>query len=419
MRCGCQQPEVRDALYVIRCLGQFQYAPLFKTKEQAHRSLEVLQYGLLQPLEQKQEEEAEEPKDQRRRELLVELASQLRINQRQGVVPLLTSIMLVLVSFAIACYSAFADVGDYTTAHSLAMGLLILWFPMLILFSAIDDVPNDPVRTQFLLEEWMRDLDTLLYKNDAEVPAEGEGPFLLEPISTHELGPYVGQGRSASYLGLCNALIIAYEAQHKRACAPMNSYSMFKLITSRPSLWWAMLIISQFIVFSTYVAGFLISFHTGTVGLGCRSFAYTIWWIFTHGTLPVQLLPPKLPFMFAQERRRSVTIGRGQMLLDKIFHKNLPEKICNVISRLSRSVAFCVIIFIIFCQTTGVLNSCWCRASKFSSYWGGYVILGSKNFFISAFHVDRWWILGVGIGGGWGFALGMIALSTWLTIRKP
>ena len=74
--------------------------------------------------------------------LLMNLAHQLRLFRQRGMYPLAISIGWFLVAFAVGLYMCFRNIGDYTTADALGIGVLLSWLPTLVLMSITDRNPN-------------------------------------------------------------------------------------------------------------------------------------------------------------------------------------------------------------------------------------------------------------------------------------
>jgi hypothetical protein len=83
---------------------------------------------------------------QETRYLLESLAFQLRMLRRRGVYPMMFNMFWFLIAFAIALVLAFGSLGDNTTAHSLALGLGLVWLPALVFMTIVDRNPVSPVR---------------------------------------------------------------------------------------------------------------------------------------------------------------------------------------------------------------------------------------------------------------------------------
>jgi hypothetical protein len=147
------QPLKTHAYYVLCCIGQF------KLKEVDAEFLRVLTYGLFMPICDVTVGEggdadgvADEAIQRRARgyttELLQAMAFQLRMLRRRGVYPTFISVFLFFIAYAISIALAFADVGERTTTHSLAFGILISWLPLLVLFALLDRNPVSADRSR-------------------------------------------------------------------------------------------------------------------------------------------------------------------------------------------------------------------------------------------------------------------------------
>ena len=131
-----------DIYFILSCMNQFELPP---TPPLRRRFLEVLVYGLFRPLTaaggSADEEGGEADAVLLLRELAATMAFQLRMLRRRGVLPTLGSLATFLIAFVFSVVLAFDDLGDRTTAHSLGIGLLFGWLPLLIISSIIDRNP--------------------------------------------------------------------------------------------------------------------------------------------------------------------------------------------------------------------------------------------------------------------------------------
>jgi len=152
---GCTdlQPLKKDAYYVLCCIGQF------KLLEVDKEFLKVLTYGLFMPICDVTVGEggdaggiADKAVQRRAKEwtseLLQVMAFQLRMLRRRGVYPTFISVFLFFIAYAISIALAFADVGERTTTHSLAFGILISWLPLFVLFALLDRNPVSADRSR-------------------------------------------------------------------------------------------------------------------------------------------------------------------------------------------------------------------------------------------------------------------------------
>lgn len=89
------------------------------------------------------------------KQLLQEMAFQLKMLRCRGVYPAFLSIFFVLcriqfcVAYTVSVVLAFANgMGERTTAHSLAFGILLSWLPLLVLFAIIGRNPVSADRSR-------------------------------------------------------------------------------------------------------------------------------------------------------------------------------------------------------------------------------------------------------------------------------
>ncbi|KAK3344579.1 hypothetical protein B0H65DRAFT_180290 [Neurospora tetraspora] len=158
--------------YILSCINQFELPTDVKEREDFVR---VLTYGLFKPLENQpnggQGQITEETGRQAvlyTRELREALAFQLRMYRRRGTYPAGLNICVFLGAFAISVGLAFADVlGEYTTAHSLALGLLVGWLPVLVMFCIVDRNPISGIRNRVLIQRWLWDVEAVKLWEDA------------------------------------------------------------------------------------------------------------------------------------------------------------------------------------------------------------------------------------------------------------
>ncbi len=139
---GDHRSHLRCAAYFVLCsLNQFdlKHSTLL---EHDGRMLKVLVYGLFRPLSNDAAPDVELT-DQ----LLVQLAFQLRMLRRRGVIPMLANLATFLVAFVFSVVLAFAELGDDNTPFSLAFGLLMTWLPLLVVFTIVDRNPVSSERT--------------------------------------------------------------------------------------------------------------------------------------------------------------------------------------------------------------------------------------------------------------------------------
>jgi hypothetical protein len=139
--------EKMNAYYVLSCIGQFRLSGLDNMD-----FLEPLTYGLFRPMvamDQAEPATGNATAQQWTKDLLEEMAFHLKMLRRRGVYPAFLSIFLFCVAYSVSVVLAFAlNVGERTTAHAMAFGILLSWLPLLVLFAIIDRNPVSADRSR-------------------------------------------------------------------------------------------------------------------------------------------------------------------------------------------------------------------------------------------------------------------------------
>jgi hypothetical protein len=300
----------KDAYYVLCCLGQF------KILERDPRLLETLVLGLFKPV-YRVDDGADVPKpieEMQKRwtgELLTALAFQLRMLRRRGVYPTFLSIFLFFIAYAVSLASAFGYLGERTTAHSLAFGILISWFPLLVLFAIIDRNPISADRSRIVIARWLWNVEAVReWANSVTDPSSEVRPSWWSPEeeeaskgedSAHKgrfddyIGQFVGQGRETGYNGLAYAVLqsICDEPTnpHMTKLDEITERIEERLAGPRPPAWWMLAVASLALVWLEIGMALLISVNIPTVGLGCRATSYLIYAGFSSLAWLIHLLP--------------------------------------------------------------------------------------------------------------------------------
>jgi hypothetical protein len=130
----------KDTYFILSCLNQFDLP------EEAQRriTLKVLIYGLFRPLRAT----VGGSELEYLRDLQHDLAHALRMLRRRGVLPVTLSLLTFLAAFVFSIVLAFYDLGENSTAHSLALGILFSWLPVLVCYNIVD-------RTIELVNRWL------------------------------------------------------------------------------------------------------------------------------------------------------------------------------------------------------------------------------------------------------------------------
>lgn len=371
----------RDVLYVLSCIGQYEYrtfgmdksAHLLRLRERRDRALV---YGILRPLTGGDERDVVYS-----RVLISNLAFQLRCNRRRGVFPVLINVTWFMVAFAFSLVTAFASLGDNTTAHSLALGIFVSWLPVLVCSTVTDRNPTASVRCRVLIDRW-------IYNNEAiyTCPPGTEPVWWRPPSKKHHIqgsvmdltvDEFIGQGRRLRYCGVTSALL---EIVEKEPYIPVEGFTFAdyhlkksarfqRTLTKRPTSWWVICFAVHVFVSQQIFLAFVIAFNTPTIGLGCRSTLYLLYFLIGCITSSVQIIYQEPP-----PWTRRLTI---------------PANTLNTLLLLS----------IMMLQTTGGLNNCYCKASFMgTSSYGGYVDLQNAQYYKEWFHVVRTWAPAAGFG---------------------
>lgn len=158
-----KQGRYTNALYVLSCINQYEYPRYrnhierwgYDSKEAAEQSeLErntALLFGLFRPLRDTDGNHSY-PWDVTATKLLLDdLVHQLRLQRRRGEWPIVINTTWFAMSFVVSLVLAFADLGDNTTAHSLALGLLLSWLPALVIVTAINRCPVASTRCKVMI----------------------------------------------------------------------------------------------------------------------------------------------------------------------------------------------------------------------------------------------------------------------------
>ncbi|OAL38729.1 hypothetical protein AYO20_01935 [Fonsecaea nubica] len=395
-----------DAMYILSCINQYQYPGVLHAAQLVmgephpmpvgelilpviNRNRALLQ-GVFRQLQLSvHNPQADEQVLQARlAELNATLAYHLRLNRRRGVWPLALNILWFGVSLIISVAVAFADLGDNTTAHSLALGLLLSWIPSLVVMAIVDRNPTNSRRCRELIERWLYNVEQVVQAEADDLvlwnrALELQQPGLLRP---YDIGHFVGQGCYLRYCGVANAALMQLE----RAGGDLNILNLDDLagfeaeLTKRPYSWFIIWACSEVIVGVSFGMAFMVSFNTPTIGLGCRSGLYLIWYILSSLSWLV-LLAIQEPWRWLQLL----------MLLP------------NLLAVLSLFV-------ITLSQVLGLLNGSLCKSSTFgSSAFGGYMDFEGSLFYRKAYDVTVFWATAAALGFLTSFTVIAWAMRRW------
>lgn len=249
------------------------------------------------------------------------------------------------------------------TAHNLALGLLLGWLPILVLSSITDRSPASTDETRWALNYLLESVRLgLLYdlNQRLDIPIDNPGEYFTE---------FCGQGRCRWHYGIAHSILTGVEndfvARHGRGWlfhpdARRMLVSRQKYITSfhrfdLRELW--EILCSVIIVGTSVFGAFILSYFTPTVGLGCRSGGYLVFFIFALAAFSAEStiwwgMPTDSP-----------TRKRLGYLLDIIEVTNT-----------------CWLIYILGAQTFGLYRTCSCWSSNWAR-GGGYINFETTQFY--------------------------------------
>lgn len=261
------------------------------------------------------------------------LAQDVRETRRRGTVPgnrshsirlrsltsilAFISILWFLFAFALSIQDAFSELGANTTAHDLALGCLLAWFPVLIMGSIVD---RNPIAAEAIRKK----LNTLVDHVRNSLRDEQNRKEYLEPFrgqpNYHELKAkigsvaekaqymdgffvdFAGQARVRWHYGAAHAILCDIEdcyIQEKGRNWLANELEarvslVLGTVNDEGLVWFDFREFWQIISAVTIVGGscggaFILSYFTPTIGLGCRSGGYTIFFTVSTGLLTVEM----------------------------------------------------------------------------------------------------------------------------------
>jgi hypothetical protein len=351
-------------------------------------------------------EKANAPLIQRREHL----ADAIRKSRKHGVVQVLVSMMWFLVALIISIYKAFGDIGDNTTAHDLAMGLLMSWLPVLISASLVDRNPTNSELVQRRLEKFLEEASNDLWgSSQANPPADFQDrqpttqngqreSTVLRP--THYLKFFNGQGRKAWHYGIAHTILTHIEDSTLRltdSSLPMRERRLLTFYENGSmandtspmaqglwrfdmiELWKALL---AFAVVACSAGGaFAISYNEPTVGLGYRSGGYMIFVILNLTTFFLEMAG------WSVEKPGIISIRRHRVRIAL-------RLIITVIEVFNTAW----LIYILIAQTFGIYNKCSCKASIWGSQ-GDYADFETgAAIYLERYDIRTYWYIGTVIG---------------------
>ncbi|KAL8928595.1 MAG: hypothetical protein Q9208_001829 [Pyrenodesmia sp. 3 TL-2023] len=243
------------------------------------------------------------------------LAATLRATRKKGVVPVYISLAWFMFSLALSIEDAFGKIGDNQTAHNLALGLLLAWLPCFLIATIVDRNPVGADRIRRKLNEFLEDTRVALLDSEVRrsfLRDSGRNEVDLALISLPEMDDlyrdgfftrFAGQGRTRWHYGVAHPILAAMEGKDvaasvrgwlantndARAAIIWGPVKDQGLIWFDPRMAWQ-ISGSLIVVGSTVFGAFIISYFTPTVGLGCRSGGFMIFFILALSSFTLEML---------------------------------------------------------------------------------------------------------------------------------
>ncbi|KAK8208025.1 hypothetical protein M8818_004063 [Zalaria obscura] len=351
--------SIRDSFYILSTMNQYTMKRRAMRKKESEGLLRIVLFSkdlkLLDP---------SRTLDERRRAM----AQEMREGRRRGVVPVFISTMWFLFSLAISIQSAFGYLGSNATAHDLALGCLLSWMPVLILCSIVDRNPvaSEDIRNKLndlvdIVRQSLID-DTIRDKFIESCPRETVEDMRLWietiaahcPKMDHFFQDFAGQGRVRWHYGAAHPILsdieMTYVALQGRDWLRNESEARTRLVLGSVTegldwfdyreLW--QISSAIIIVGATCGGAFILSFFTPTVGLGCRSGGYTIFFCISFILLFVEMLiwwcvdaNKPLVYQFGDQLNRTFT----RRLTMVGWHAEVPARYARIQDRARRAAA--------------------------------------------------------------------------------
>ena len=223
-----------------------------------------------------------------------------------------------LFSFGISIQAAFGQLGENATAHDLALGSLLGWLPILVMCGIVDRNPvgSDDIRKRLnelvdTVAQSLRNRDVVdeFVMTFANSPKAAEMKMRVHRIAEQAeylMGEFftgfAGQGRVRWHYGAAQPILSdienCYVAEHGRDWMHNEQEARTELVlgSSDRGLFWFdfrqlwQIYAAIIIVGGSVFGAIILSYFTPTVGLGCRSLDYLIFFVFTLALLLLEYL---------------------------------------------------------------------------------------------------------------------------------
>lgn len=398
--------DMRDSLFILSVMNQYTPKPSLE-EFQATSLLRIALFAREFPQPEKKNDGTPDPKSINLVERRRKLARELREGRKRGIVPVFISLLWFVFALVISIQDAFGEVGSNATAHDLAIGLLLAWFPVLVVSGIVDRNPVLTETTREKINEFLVDVQDVLEQGNL-LP---DGKTVAEAFSSQHgihqsnLGwirqtgfasdffakMYAGQGRVRWHYGVAHPILSGMESsiiifqqrdwlnieniESILVCGPTRDVGLWEF--DAREVWEIFSALA--IVAGTISGAFVISFRTPTVGLGCRAGGYVIFGSIALGLFTFELLAwfvmSKMDIRVTETPDNQGT--RWPTILNGVF-------------RLGELVNTAWLVYIVAAQTVGGYQTCSCQLSTWSR-WGGYLDFETNE---RASGVQAYWITG-------------------------
>ncbi|KAL1612212.1 hypothetical protein SLS60_000436 [Paraconiothyrium brasiliense] len=302
--------SMRDSMYLLLAMNQYTMKPTAMLREkEAEGLLRIVLFSKDLKLTDT---------DKTLRQMRRILAREVREMRRRGAVPVFVSIMWFLFAFALSIQAAFGVIGQNRTAHDLALGCMLAWFPVLIMATIVD---RNPIAAEAIRKKLNALVDHVRHAlRDKRHRQEFIDSFNdqpnFEPFANHIhdiaakaeymdnfFVDFAGQARVRWHYGAAhpilsdiencyiaekgrNWLANEREARTNLVLGPVNDEG---LVWFDVREFWQVAA-SVAIVLGSCGGAFILSFFTPTIGLGCRSGGYTIFFCISLGSMIMEMV---------------------------------------------------------------------------------------------------------------------------------
>ena len=325
--CTTDFGSIRDSMYLLLVMNQYTLKSTAMSKNLQKEAECLLRIALFskdliltdtdKTLRQMRRILAQEVRETRRRGTVPGNRSDLLRLHPLTIVLVFVSILWFLFAFALSIQDAFSELGANTTAHDLALGCLLAWFPVLIMGSIVD---RNPIAAEAIRKKLSTLVDHVRHAlRDKQHRKEFIETFRGEP-NYHELKAqieivakkaqhmhgffvdFAGQARVRWHYGAAHAILSDIEGcyiqekgrnwlaneREARASLVLGSVNDEGLVWFDTREFWQ--VISAVVIVGGSCGGaFILSYFTPTIGLGCRSGGYTIFFTVALGLLIVEM----------------------------------------------------------------------------------------------------------------------------------